>query len=206
MPLAGRSLSFRVMEALRLVNADAYVLATDAESAPFLEADAAEAGFVVVVGPRDDVLARYAMAARRADADSIVRATGDNPLVSFELANRLIERSGCADVPPDYAAFDAAPLGSGVELVRTEALFAAEAEASDPYEREHVCPFLYRRPERFRIERPRAPAPYDRPDIRVTVDTKDDYDRVNALFDAIHRGRPVGIDETIAYFGAPERA
>jgi spore coat polysaccharide biosynthesis protein SpsF len=198
LPLAGRSLSFRAMEALRLVRADAYVLATDAESAPLLADDAADAGFALVVGPRDDVLARYCMAIRSVGADSVIRATGDNPLVSFELANALQDRYRDSGYP-DYAAFDAAPVGSGVELVRASALLEAEAEAADPYEREHVCPFLYGRPARFGIDRPRAPGPYDRPDIRITVDTASDYGKVKGIFDALHRGSPIPLAAAIAY-------
>jgi spore coat polysaccharide biosynthesis protein SpsF len=196
LPLSGRSLGFRVMEALRLVRADAYVLATDAESAPLFADDASEAGFALVVGPRDDVLARYCIAIRSVGAYSIIRATGDNPLVSFELANALQDLYRDGDIP-DYASFDAAPVGSGVELVRSSALLEAETEAVDPYEREHVCPFLYRRPGRFRIDRPAAPPPYDRPELRVTVDTLSDYERVKGIFDAVHRGSPIALAATI---------
>ena len=43
------------------------------------------------------------------------------------------------------------PKGLDVEVARTEALRVAAAEAEDPTEREHVMPFLYRHPERFRL-------------------------------------------------------
>jgi spore coat polysaccharide biosynthesis protein SpsF len=186
----------RVMEALKPVHADAFVLATDAESAPFFEEEAAEAGFSLLVGPRDDVLERYRMAIEASAADQVIRATGDNPLVSAELANLLIERGDL--LPSDYAAFDGAPLGSGVELVSAAALKEAAAEANDPYEREHVCPFLYHRPERFKIDRPKAPAPFHAPDVRLTVDTPEDYRAVNAIFENIYRGAPIGLREAIS--------
>ncbi|MDT9047104.1 hypothetical protein RSW36_28705, partial [Escherichia coli] len=42
------------------------------------------------------------------------------------------------------------PVGLDVEVVTALALATAAREATDPYEREHVMPFLYRRPQRFR--------------------------------------------------------
>ena len=38
-----------------------------------------------------------------------------------------------------------------LELVRTECLEQADAESVDSYEREHVTPFVYRRPDRYRL-------------------------------------------------------
>jgi spore coat polysaccharide biosynthesis protein SpsF len=197
MDLAGESLTRRAMEALRLVKADAYVLATDDLSADSLAPVAAASGFSLTVGPRDDVLERYCMAIRESRAELVLRATGDNPLVSFELADLLMDRQG--EPRADYSAWSGPPIGTGVELVRAEALLAAGKEALDPYEREHVCPFLYRRPERFVIERPPAPADFCAPGLSLTVDTAADFEKVRRIFAALYRGTPLPLASVIDY-------
>ena len=79
------------------------------------------------------------------------------------------------------------------------ALFAAEAEAADPAEREHITTFHYRRPERLRLVEEPAPRDADMPEARVTVDTAEDYERVSALAAAIYRGLPPEAAEVVAW-------
>ena len=53
----------------------------------------------------------------------------------------------------DYVGIEGWPLGIAAEACRVTALATADREATDAAEREHVMPFLYARPERFRIGR-----------------------------------------------------
>ena len=162
------------MRRLRRVRADAYVLATEPKSADELEPLAQAYGFELFVGPEDDVLARYCGAIEKIGLDVVVRATGDNPFVSCEAASDLLADPLTAE--SDYSAYTGMPLGFGVEIVKASTLLVAGRESEDPYEREHVCPFLYRRPERFRIYTPTAPDKYRAPDTEITVDTVLDYE------------------------------
>jgi spore coat polysaccharide biosynthesis protein SpsF len=43
------------------------------------------------------------------------------------------------------------PHGLDVEVIRPAILQRAADRAADPYEREHVTPYIYRRPETFRL-------------------------------------------------------
>jgi spore coat polysaccharide biosynthesis protein SpsF len=189
LPLGGTTLIEQAMIRLSLVASDARVLATDEKSAAALAAAAGRRGFELLVGPEDDVLARYCLAVRRFKPDLVIRATGDNPLVSFELANLLAERR--ASRSSDYAGFLGMPTGMGVELVAAEALLRAEAEAGQAREREHVCPYLYEHPELFSVDRPEAPAGYLLPGARLTVDTASDYEAVLRLYGALYDGKPL---------------
>lgn len=189
LPLAGKPSIEHAMEALRMVRADAHVLLTDPESVRELAEPAAGCGFDLFPGPREDVLARYAMAARKYRVDRYFRATGDNPLVSCELAEALHELHEQEDA--DFSGFLGPPLGTGVELVETPALLAADAESNDPYEREHVSPFIYRRPERFRVRRPWASEEVSYPSASVTMDTPEDYELLCRIFDDLYDGRPI---------------
>ena len=190
LPLGGSTLVGEAMLRLRLVPLDLYVLATDEASAAALGPEAARAGFELLVGPAEDVLARYCLAIRRYGIDYLLRATGDNPLVAHELAARLVARDAtrAEAARPDYSAYVGLPLGMGVELVKARALLRAEAESSSQRDREHVCPYLYEHPDLFSIDRPEAPPDFLLPEARVTVDTAADYEFVKRAYAELYRG------------------
>jgi spore coat polysaccharide biosynthesis protein SpsF len=201
LPLGGSTLTACACRALRGVEADRFVLATEPGSAACLAPIAEECGFALFVGPKDDVLERYCLAAESVGADRIVRATGDNPLVSSELANLLLalhEAEGA-----DFSAFDGPPIGTGVEVVESSAYFAARRDAPplkrpdgspDPeggFCREHASPFIYRHPERFTVRRFSAGPEFCLPGAKVTVDTADDYRFVEKIFHELYTGVPI---------------
>ncbi len=183
------------MEALKIVPADVYALLTDRKSSGALEGYAAAAGFEVFTGPKDDVLRRYALAVEHYRVDTVIRATGDNPLVSGECATRLLELSRSRKA--DYSGFYGLPVGTGVECVRGQALLTADRYAESSYDREHVCPYLYNNPHEFIIHRPSAPAECYAPDLRVTLDTERDYRRLSTIFDSLYTGQPIPTDQLI---------
>ena len=179
LPLDGKQLIFRVMESLRPLPVDTKVLACPEDSVSAFSRLAMEAGFLLIAGPKEDVLARCCLAIRRTRADRIIRATGDNPFVFVDAAAAI--NAEALEISADYAAYQELPCGAGVESVSSEALLRAEREALAPAEREHVCPYLYNHPELFRLHRPPAPPRWREPAIRVTVDTQDDYERALTL-------------------------
>lgn len=195
--LADRLVVEHAMRALDAVRADRRMLLTTDDSAAELAPLADRAGWDLFVGPKDDVLERFVLAARQTGCRQIVRATGDNPLVSAMMANRAVELFHGTGA--DYAGFAALPVGSGVEVIRTESLEQARRKADDPYEREHVAPYLYRRPERFRIEVPEAPEPFRAPGRRITLDTIADYRRLQRIYSDLYRGEPLELDDVVPW-------
>jgi spore coat polysaccharide biosynthesis protein SpsF len=167
------------MEALRRVPADCYVLACAEDCAGPFRPLAERAGFALLPGPKDDVLARYGLAIRRFNISRVIRATGDNPFVFADAAAAI--NAEALSLNADYAGYSGLPLGAGVESVDARALFRAEAGAAAPYEREHVCPYLYSRPGQFSLHRPLAPPRWQGSRIRLTVDTAEDYERARIL-------------------------
>jgi spore coat polysaccharide biosynthesis protein SpsF len=174
LPLGGEPLVFRVMEALKRVRAEAHVLASPADFEAAFAPLAERAGFALIIGPKEDVLARYCISLRRFQAERVIRATGDNPFVFTDAADAI--NAEAAALNADYAAYAGLPYGAGVESVAAEALFRAEREAALPREREHVCPYLYEHPELFTLHRPLAPQKWRNPALRLTVDTREDYE------------------------------
>ena len=185
LPLGEKPMILRAMEALRTVAADIHILACPDDCLAAFEPLAASAGFVLVTGPKDDVLGRYCIAVRRHQPEWVIRATADNPFVFADAASALLLEG--RSLGADYSGYSSLPYGAGVEAVRSAALLRAGAEASLPTEREHVCPYLYNHGELFFLHRPLAPRPWRRPEIRLTVDTAEDYDRARLLYDALSR-------------------
>lgn len=195
--LCGEGLLYRAMEALARVECGVRVLATVADAEDAFRPLAERAGFELHVGPKDDVLARFCGAIRAFGIDSLIRATGDNPFVSWEHATSIAALREAEGL--DYAAYDGLPLGCGVEAVAAGALLEAEASAPDAYEREHVCPFLYRRPERFKVARPRLAVDPAISSRRLTVDTAEDLERARRVYAA-------WLEEGARDFGSLQRA
>lgn len=197
LPLDGEPLVLRAMEALSSIPADSRVLACPADSASDFGPLADRAGFRLVVGPKDDVLARYCGAIRAVGADLVIRATGDNPFVFPDAAAEIALQARA--LRSDYASFAGLPYGAGVEAVSAEALLRAEREAEAPAEREHVCPYLYGHPELFSLHRPLCPPLWRAPECRVTVDTREDYERAQRLMRELSGAVPDGERVIAAY-------
>jgi spore coat polysaccharide biosynthesis protein SpsF (cytidylyltransferase family) len=148
---------------------------------------AADHGVTVVRGPEQDVLTRYRMALDATGADVIVRLTADCPLLDPALVEEVV--AARADTGADYASNTVErcfPDGLDVEAVTADALRAADTEATDPEDREHVTPFIWRRPDRFAVTQVvTEPA---RGLERWTVDTAEDLARVREVVAACPSG------------------
>jgi spore coat polysaccharide biosynthesis protein SpsF len=152
-------------------------------------------------GPLDDVLARYAGAVDAfGPAGVLVRLTADCPLADPEVIDATVALMLNRGL--DYAANTPAhrtyPKGLDVEVMRTEALLRAAREAEDPYEREHVTPYLYRHPELFRQDFLSPDA--EEGEVRWTVDRPDDLDFVRQVYGALYRDKPDFTSEDIRAF------
>jgi spore coat polysaccharide biosynthesis protein SpsF len=185
------------LRALRRVEADVRAVLTEPASASAFEPLAAAEGFDLFVGPCEDVLERFCRAARHYRVARIIRATGDNPLVSAKQVSALLDRHRASG--SDLSHFIGPPLGTGVESVEAVALAAANRLSSEPYEHEHITTYLYRHPERFRIAELACPEAWSLPEARVTLDTGEDYELLQKIFRDLYRGEPIETEQLVAW-------
>ncbi len=194
MPAAGRPLLAHHLDRLsRTPGLDAVVLATTVNATDDPVVACAESlGIKVFRGDEQDVLGRFAGAAALAGADLVVRVTADCPLIDPALVGRLI--AAFRDDPSlDYLSIDSTryPRGLDAEIFPHRLLDEAAANATDPAEREHVTPYIYRRPERFRLGTALVPLePVEPPDQRWCVDEHADYELVRRLIEALLPSNP----------------
>ncbi|MEI6333190.1 MAG: aminotransferase class III-fold pyridoxal phosphate-dependent enzyme [Methylococcaceae bacterium] len=141
-------------------------------------------GYACEQGSENDVLDRYVQAAKKHSADVVVRITGDCPLVDPELVDEVIRCFKSASVdyfsntnPPTY------PDGLDIEVCTFKALEQASQETSDPFDREHVTPYL-RKPGQFKT----ADIQYnqDLSALRWTVDEPADFAVIEKIFQHFH--------------------
>lgn len=152
-------------------------------------ARAAEAaGAIVFRGSESDVLDRYYQAARLHAVDTVVRITGDCPLIDPYLCGDLIRvfrLSGADLVANDIV--HSWPVGLGCEVFSFAALERAAKEARAPEEREHVSPFILNHPEMHIVGVINLEGDYGR--HRWTLDTMRDYEMICALVERLPEGR-----------------
>jgi len=122
------------------------VATTDSQADDEFAATLTRQGITVFRGSEADVLDRYAKCATQFGADLVVRTTADCPLIDPNHVDRMIELFVCAEGNPRHGAISLAhvPRGFDVEICTATALKDAARVATDPYDREHVTPFLYR--------------------------------------------------------------
>jgi len=134
-------------------------------------------------GAEHDVLDRYYQAAREVGATDIMRITSDCPLTDPDVLAALVARYRAEAA--DYASTSwpraTFPIGISAELVRFDVLERAWREDGNPGWREHVTPYLYRHPDRFRIVGLGADRDYSH--HRWTLDTPEDAELIRRLFD-----------------------
>lgn len=154
-------------------------------------------GVNYVRGSLDDVLDRYAQAAEAAEAHNVVRITCDCPLLDPAVVDRVIE-AFFEQPEVDYCSNGLRrtyPIGMDAEVFSREALLAGHREASLPSEREHVTPFLYQHPERFRLRNVEAPRWAEWPELRLTLDEPSDFAMMSALLE--HVAADAGLNSLI---------
>lgn len=155
MPILGRPMLLHQMDRLRrTTRSDGLVVATTTSPRDDgLAATLTDDGVDVFRGSEQDVLSRYALCAEAHEAETILRVTGDCPMVDPTLIDELIDYFHNATPSLDYAGIHTGtyPRGLDCEIMSRAALDAAHAEATHVEHREHVTPFLHRQPDRFRI-------------------------------------------------------
>ncbi|MBI5740393.1 MAG: glycosyltransferase family protein [Nitrospirae bacterium] len=154
---------------------------------------AEELGVWCFRGDEDDVLGRVVKASRRFGTDIIVEITGDDPLLDPGISSRVIraflEKEGEVEfVTNDLTA--TFPVGFNTRAFRRQLLEAVEKKATHPVDREHVVNYICKRPDEFRIYNLEAEGFYRRPDLRLTLDTMEDYRVIKAVFDALYPENP----------------
>ncbi|HLC80410.1 MAG TPA: YhcH/YjgK/YiaL family protein [Candidatus Nanoarchaeia archaeon] len=189
----------RLQQAARL---NEIVIATTTNPADdAIEALAKKKGWACFRGDENDVLDRFYQAAKEFKADIIVRITGDCPFHDPRVVDELVDFYLKNIDKYDYASnVEPATYPDGMDLwifpFRT--LEKAWKEAKLKSEREHVCPYIWKNPQLFRIGHLSSPVDYSQ--HRWTVDNAADFEVVKTIYEALHREGEVFHMEDVLQF------
>jgi len=156
-----------------------------------IEALCARLGLPCSRGSAVDVLDRFHQASMERQAEVIVRITGDCPLIDPELVDETITAFRQAAPAVDFASnrlpWDRTyPIGTDTEVCSRAALDAAWREADQAHQREHVMPYLYENPARFRVLHVQSSDP-ELGKMRWTVDEAEDLIFVREVYSRFGR-------------------
>lgn len=162
---------------------------------------AQDSGAIVYRGCEADVLERVYEASLLSEAEWIVRVTADCPLVDPRLIDVMLLHLAKIEDTTDYLSNTIVrtfPRGLDVEIMRRSVLADARARATATYEREHVTPYIYGHPERYRIRS--YEGEMDCSDHRWTLDTVEDWHLISAIFSALYVSQPDLHWKTVLHF------
>jgi len=138
-------------------------------------------------GSKENVLSRYYLTAKENNIDIIVRVTSDCPCIDPDIIDLAIDAH--INKMADYTSNTLTrtyPHGLDVEIFNFSTLEEVYRKANKDYEKEHVTPYIYKNPQIFKINEIKAPKELYAPDIRITLDTEEDYALLCAVYDYLY--------------------
>lgn len=147
-------------------------------------------GYACEQGSENDVMERYIQAAKKYQADVVIRITGDCPLVDPVLVDECVQRFLDQDV--DYLCNNYPPTlpdGLDIEVFKLAALEKAQEESDKPFDHEHVTPYL-REPGKFKTATIKNTEDFS--SLRWTVDEPADFVVVEKVFNHFYPNTDFG--------------
>lgn len=187
--IVGQPLLWHIIHRLRkseLIETICVATTTDVADDP-LAAYAEAQGVMVVRGPEDDVLGRFALAAHVVDPDIIVRVNADAPLVDASFVDYLIREmmrthSDFVMLKPGLSA-----IHDGADPMSRWALDKLVLMAhSDPVAREHVSAYFKLHPDFIKVAQIDLPQKWQFKGARLSIDTPADVTFIETIYERLH--------------------
>lgn len=170
-----------------------FVIATTESRGDDLLADKLERMLVKVYrGSEHNVLKRFIDCARLYKFENIIRICADNPFIDIKGTLGLLKIH--LQMLNDYTGYQIegnlpsikSHLGLWGEIVRLKSLEKVSVLTNKKIYQEHVTNYIYEHKEAFNVFLQDAPkAIYSRNDIRLTVDTKEDFETSREIYEKL---------------------
>lgn len=179
MDLSGKTVLQRVYEIVAKSQfADKIVIATSNEkSDDLIELKSNELGVDVFRGSLNNVLERFYECAKTYKAQNIIRICGDSPVISYKHIDKLIKKLETKEY--EYCSIKNAVYGMSPEVFTFKSLENAYLNYRNEYDSEHVTPYII---DNAKVLIEDIEDIYQKPYIRATIDTLEDYIRMEKYF------------------------
>lgn len=140
-------------------------------------------------GSKENLLSRYVEAAKQNHLDTVIRITSDCPCIDPAVVDQVIEHhhKTASDFTSTALKERTFPHGIEVEAFSFGALEQSYKLATKDSEKEHINLYIQEtNPEHYRIASIQAEDYIKRPQIRITLDTPEDYTLLCAVFDYLY--------------------
>lgn len=160
-------------------------------------------------GSEQNVLSRVFKAAEQANADIVVRLTGDCPFIDPETIDTVV--TTLIETGAEYASNTVErsfPRGLDVEAFTLESFEHVHKAAEESHHREHVTPYYHEHPDRFDLVHVTSDAVFDdstyrnRTDLRLTLDEADDYELLREVYENVESDSIIDVRDAIDYIDA----
>ncbi len=149
-------------------------------------------------GSEDDVLSRYYECALAYSPEYVIRVTADCPFIDYELAGRIVE--AMYQEPADLVVLNGSlPRGLSVEMFAFKSLERIHEIGREHRHREHVTFYAYEFPDQFRAVSVDVPEELRYPELRITLDTPEDYALLQAIAQAFPGRRDISSSVVVRY-------
>ncbi len=140
-------------------------------------------------GSENDVLSRYYFAAKKYNAEVVIRVTSDCPLIDPVIIDNMVNKfeHKLETEKIDYLSNKIKmtfPRGLDAEVFTFKALEKTYLEATQDFEKEHVTPYIYLNSDKFKIESYENEVDYS--NYRWTLDTVEDFELIKNIYDNIY--------------------
>jgi len=173
--LNGKTLFNRVVERVKLskIIDEIWIATSNTPSDDLIEMYGKKMDINVYRGSLENVFERFIEVTKISQPDYFIRVTGDNPLTEPSFIDQAIH--AIIEKNADYVKFINIPYGTGIEAVRVSSFLELQNKKLDEYDKEHVTPFFYKNPSSFKIIQIEPDKELRRSDIRLTIDTLEEY-------------------------------
>jgi spore coat polysaccharide biosynthesis protein SpsF len=186
--LLGKPMILRQIERVNYAkNFDKLIVLTSTDSSDDILCNILkDAKLSVIRGSLADVHSRFKKAIVENECENIIRLTADCPLIDFNVLDKMIDMF--ANNEFDYLSntqIRTFPRGLDVEIFKKQAFLKfSENSSLTSYQKEHVTPYFYQNPDKFKLGNFSQSIDFSR--LRWTVDTETDFEFVKVIYEALY--------------------
>ena len=196
--IRGKPLLWHVIDRIKHFECDDIVVATTKRKIDDeIVRIAKTSGVKFFRGKKDDVLDRYYQAAIKFRVKTIIRISADCPLIDPNISREVLKKFQKGNY--DYVATDdkTYPKGVDIECFSFNSIKKSWLYAKLKSDREHVTPFIWENPGKFKIGKLCYKTNFKKP-IRLVVDHKDDLEFIREIYASLYKeGKIFFLDDVI---------